>query len=85
MAFGPYMRSYSSFGASMMSLFRALLGEFEYDELERGALKVVDRMALIPASSHTEHNAMAKSSLFAVATLADSFPLPAAWSALIDD
>ncbi len=35
MAFGPYMKSYSSFTSSMMSLFRALLGEFEYEEMQK--------------------------------------------------
>eukprot|EP01043_Picozoa_sp_COSAG02_P064526 COSAG02_NODE_9461_length_2209_cov_1.006161_2_plen_345_part_00 len=35
MAFGPYMKSYSTFTSSMMSLFRALLGEFEYDEMQQ--------------------------------------------------
>jgi hypothetical protein len=35
MAFGPYMKSYSNFTTSMMSLFRALLGEFEYEEMQK--------------------------------------------------
>jgi hypothetical protein len=35
MAFGPYMKSFSSFPKSMMSLFRALLGEFEYEEMQK--------------------------------------------------
>ena len=35
MSFGPYMKSYSNFPSSMMSLFRALLGEFEFEELEQ--------------------------------------------------
>ena len=33
--FGPYMKSYSDFPTSMMSLFRALLGEFEYEEMQK--------------------------------------------------
>jgi polycystin 2 len=35
MAFGPYMKSYNNFTTSMMSLFRALLGEFEYEEMQQ--------------------------------------------------
>ena len=29
------MKSYSDFPSSMMSLFRALLGEFEYEEMQK--------------------------------------------------
>eukprot|EP01052_Picozoa_sp_SAG31_P008750 SAG31_NODE_447_length_15579_cov_5.713871_9_plen_306_part_00 len=35
MTFGPYMEDYSSLGVSMMSLFRALLGEFDYNSMAR--------------------------------------------------
>ena len=35
MTFGPYMEDYASLGTSMMSLFRALLGEFDYVSMER--------------------------------------------------
>eukprot|EP01048_Picozoa_sp_COSAG05_P015514 COSAG05_NODE_1879_length_3911_cov_4.160283_1_plen_79_part_00 len=30
MSFGPYLETYADMSVSMMSLFRALLGEFEY-------------------------------------------------------
>jgi len=34
LAFGPNLRDYSTFGKSIMSLFRALLGDFDYPSLE---------------------------------------------------
>jgi hypothetical protein len=34
LAFGPNLRDYSTFGKSIMSLFRALLGDFDYPSIE---------------------------------------------------